>query len=819
MAITSADVVGPIVLPSGEVPAQGKILFTLNGWDVENDTTIIPGPASVDLDDVGGFTASLWCTTEGGRTVSYRAKLSYWSAVRSRLVDVDLSSFVLEPGGPYELADLLAQPPVEMTGPDVLAVAQAAAERAETAADSISDSAALAQAWAESATPPGGVGTKSAKTWATEAASSALSIGAVIPVVTQAEARLMDTLAAGRVIWVSDIYGGSYWRAAETAQVVTGQSSTAYTFEDELTFFRTISGKPFMFDIELNADILRSREQSQYRDWFSKQTSRDTAQNIACYGDSLTFGQAAASASGATNRIGTATGYGDGSSHAQWQYDEHYPKQLGDALTQVRSASITVHNRGYSGDTAAASYTRHRTPPSAGVSLIWLSAINEVQSATSNGVDLSDINTDTTKSTAAYAEALQKFAAREILRGNSIIIFGPPNFNSLAGSWDGTSQGATRAAQAYMTAARSVADFLGVQFVDVRKEVLDQYTIGDIQSDGAHFNPVGLRVLGRRIAAMFIGQGWRHIARAQPGSVIVANPATANIASQALLPVEINLSSGGPGFVSANPTSVGVINGDPVTFSFFAEVPDMILYVNGSAVDATATIELDGAALQQDYQSALSAGYTVQPYGSGPVSTRTCAYTGTHFINRSSKRWTRSDALYFHVTGRGWHTLTVYLDSGTTLLVDGLEFQAWETERKPREELIIRTTDSTAIQSSTAFAADSVLQFPVAANEVVDVECWIGYNSGVTPAFKWYLLGPTFWTAVGLKDGNHPADQVNFGVTVSETGSANNRWMRFNARVTTGANAGTISFQWAQGTSTASDTKLLAGSRMVVRRP
>ena len=31
MAITSADVVGPIVLPSGEVPAQGKILFTLNG--------------------------------------------------------------------------------------------------------------------------------------------------------------------------------------------------------------------------------------------------------------------------------------------------------------------------------------------------------------------------------------------------------------------------------------------------------------------------------------------------------------------------------------------------------------------------------------------------------------------------------------------------------------------------------------------------------------------------------------------------------------------------------------------------------------------
>jgi hypothetical protein len=144
MPDTSADVVGPILLPSGDVPAQGKILFTLNGWDVEGDTTIIPGPTSVDLDEDGDFTAPLWCTTEGERSVSYRAKLSYWSVDRNRLVEVDLSSFVLEPGGPYNLSELLAQPPVEMTGPDVLAVAQAAAisaatdaDRAEAAADRI----------------------------------------------------------------------------------------------------------------------------------------------------------------------------------------------------------------------------------------------------------------------------------------------------------------------------------------------------------------------------------------------------------------------------------------------------------------------------------------------------------------------------------------------------------------------------------------------------------------------------------------------------------------------------------------------------------
>lgn len=644
-------------------------------------------------------------------------------------------------------------------------------------------------------------------------------IASRIPTVTQTEAQTLDFLQDGDLVFVTDLYGGSYYRAKDTAEVIDGQVSTAYTFADELTFYRTASGKPFVFDINLNADLLRRLEDEHYIDFFAKQIRRDVAQNVAMYGDSLTFGQAAASAAGASNLIGVATNYGDGSTFQNWQYDQNIPKELSDGLAPVRASALTVHNRGYSGDRAWNMYLRHRTPPTAGVSIVWASSVNDVAFATSNAATTPGITTDAEDGVAGYTEALRRFVAREILRGNSIVIMGPPNYSGSNG-WDGFSSSAMRLSAAYNNAAKAVAEFFDVQFVDVRKEILDQYFIGDIQADSVHFNPVGCKVMGRRLAALFVGDGWRSPDCVQAGSIIVANPATANILSQALTPPTVNVSpqSGGPGLISANPTTLNVVSGDPIMMSFYSKVEDLICYVNGKAIDATVTIDLDGAALQQDYQSAISAGKTTQPSGSAPVSTRTEAYSGTHLINRVSKRWNSDDGLYFHVSGKGWHTLTITKDSGTTAQFDGLEFQSWENERKPREELIFRATDSAAIQIDTTFTADDVLTFDMLANEVVNVEGFIRYNSGVTPGFKWYLLGPTSWTAGGLKNGTDPRDETSFQVTVTEAGSANNRAFKFNATVTTGVNAGTISFMWAQSVSTASDTKVLAGSYLNVKR-
>ena len=638
-------------------------------------------------------------------------------------------------------------------------------------------------------------------------------------VMNEASAKTLDDLPDGEIVWVTDKFGGSWWRAKDTAEVVDGVAGTAYTFVDEMTFYRTTSGKPFIFDIDLNADLLRSLEREQYIDFFAKQNRRDTAQHVAVYGDSLTFGQAGASASGASNLIGTATDYGDGSSHANWQYDQNIPVELEDGLADVRASTLTVHNRGYSGDRAWQMYNRHRTPPTAGVSIVWASGTNEVGNATSNAATTPGITTDADDGVAGYTEALRRFVAREILRGNSVVVMGSINYSGSTG-WDGYSSSAMRLASAYNSAAKTVAGFFGVQFVDVRKEILDQYYIGDIQADSLHFNPTGCKVIGRRLAALFVGDGWRSIDKVQGGSVIVANPATANILSQALTPVTVNVSpqSGAPGLISANPTTLNVVAGDPIMLSFYSEVEDLVCYVNGKAIDATVTIDLDGAALQQDYQSAISSGKTTQPSGTAPVSTRTEAYSGTHLINRVAKRWSSDDGLWFHVSGKGWHTVTITKDSGTTVQFDGLEFQAWENERQPREELIMRTADATAIQSDTTFTADDVLTFDMVANEVVNVEGFIRYSSGATPGFKWYLLGPTFWDAYGIKGGTDPRDETSLKVTVTETGSANNRAFKFNATVTTGANAGTISFMWAQSTSDASDTKVLAGSYLKVKR-
>lgn len=626
--------------------------------------------------------------------------------------------------------------------------------------------------------------------------------------VTTDQAELLDSLTDGTVIFVTDQYGGSYWRAKDTAQVIEGQASTAYTFEDEMTFYRTASGKPFVFDIDMNLALVRKLERKNYQSWFTKQRRRDQAQNIAMYGDSLTFGQAGVSAVGASNLIGVATGYGDGSSHAHWQYDQHVSKELSDGLGEVRAGALTVHNRGFSGDTAVAMYLRHRSPPTSGVSIIWPTGINDVSGATSSGATLSGLETDAVRGVSAYREACRRFAVREILRGNAIVLMSGPNFVGGSG-WDGTTHSSMRAARAYETALAGVADELGIHFINTRREILDQYFIYDIQADGTHLNPTGTKVVGRRLAALFVGEGWRSINRVTPGSVLIASDATNNILSEALTPVVINVSSGGPGLISANPTSLSVTNGDPIMLSFFAETDDTIVYINGKADGSSVTVDLDGQALQQDYKSALSAGKTGQPSGTAALSTVTRTYTGAHFTNRATKRWGASDTLAIHVVGRGYHTITVSVGASGTFNVDSLEFQAWENERS--RNIAFRTEDGTAIQNNT-FTADPALKLPVMPNKSYAVEGCIYYSSGTTPAFKWYLLGPTFWTAKGAKSGAHPIDEINMGATVTETGSANARVMRFTARVTTGAAAGDLTFMFAQVTTTASDTKILAGS-------
>lgn len=124
MPITTAEVVGPVVLLDGTTPAHGKITFTTNGWDREDGAIILSGPKTVDLDEDGNFSTELWVTDLGDRTVSYRAEVRYYAG--NRLHRETLGSFVVLEGGPWSLADILALPPVTMTGTDVATLVQEA---------------------------------------------------------------------------------------------------------------------------------------------------------------------------------------------------------------------------------------------------------------------------------------------------------------------------------------------------------------------------------------------------------------------------------------------------------------------------------------------------------------------------------------------------------------------------------------------------------------------------------------------------------------------------------------------------------------------
>lgn len=155
MTITTATVTGPVVLPNGDAPLEGQIIFQLSSWDVEDgEGVVIPGPVTpFDLDADGNFSATLWVTAEGGASVTYEVMVVY-EAFTGRQVKVLLGEIAIAAGGSYEIMQLLSVPVPAPASGDVLAqaiAAQAAAEEAQGDAETARTGAQTAQGLAEAA--------------------------------------------------------------------------------------------------------------------------------------------------------------------------------------------------------------------------------------------------------------------------------------------------------------------------------------------------------------------------------------------------------------------------------------------------------------------------------------------------------------------------------------------------------------------------------------------------------------------------------------------------------------------------------------------
>ena len=209
MPLTMTTITGPVYLPNGATPFGGRVSFELSSWDVEDSAgLVVTGPVYVPIDENGQFSVNLFTTTAGSESVTYRMFIIWEDSILSQSYVNDIyvsaptphytkkyiGSFVLSGPGPYSLSELnivselnnssfdaylemkafsdridlgALDDAVEATAADVITTTS---DRVQTGLDVVATGVArnLAQAWAESATQPGGAGTKSSKTWADE---------------------------------------------------------------------------------------------------------------------------------------------------------------------------------------------------------------------------------------------------------------------------------------------------------------------------------------------------------------------------------------------------------------------------------------------------------------------------------------------------------------------------------------------------------------------------------------------------------------------------------------------------------------------------
>lgn len=173
----------------------------------------------------------------------------------------------------------------------------------------------------------------------------------------------------------------------------------------------------------------------------------------------------------------------------------------------------------------------------------------------------------------------------------------------------------------------------------------------------------------------------------------------------------------------------------------------------------------------------------------------------------------------FYSDGSGNVTELAHGTSGQVLTANGTtSAPSWQDAAGGGMSLVVQESDQT-INSQTTLQ-DTELTFAVAANEVFQFEGVIFWNTNAAPDIKFQATGPT--GAVGYW-GLALANNVN-------SGTANERYLygalgtslafdvfangivRFWGAIHNGANAGSLTIQFAQNTSDANNTIVYAGS-------
>lgn len=267
-----------------------------------------------------------------------------------------------------------------------------------------------------------------------------------------------------QVVDVSDVLRRELAKSTGAKQVGYGSTTIAGALDD---IYSSINGA-----ISANYRSLNQKLLSQG----NKKIQAGEAIKIVCVGDSITAGYDVNSA----DKV--AADNGDWATHAPIQY----PLQLKTQLGFFTSSSVTVTNRGYSGDTAKACFNRWTTNPSSNVAHIML-GINDALG--SNGATFDE-----------YIDYMERLIRRYIDWGCGVVLH-----TVTAKTFNNIDDPSTYFTQSL----RSIAEVYGCPVFE--SEEVHQFRIfSSIHSDGTHFNKTGYALYGDAVTAFILSGGWVH---------------------------------------------------------------------------------------------------------------------------------------------------------------------------------------------------------------------------------------------------------------------------------------------------------------------
>jgi len=124
-----------------------------------------------------------------------------------------------------------------------------------------------------------------------------------------------------------------------------------------------------------------------------------------------------------------------------------------------------------------------------------------------------------------------------------------------------------------------------------------------------------------------------------------------------------------------------------------------------------------------------------------------------------------------------------------------------------------------SVVTSSTYAFELVLFYTTATSATPDMKVALTFPAGCTASWSAIGLETGVTTAAGIVALNAWSESVTSGATLARSATnAGTIVMVIKGRIKTTSTAGVFRLQWAQNTTTAENTTLLAGSHMIIEK-